>query len=278
MIYQPTLRAALTLVFAFVGYALATHGAARAEAEFCGAQVRILTPVSTPASPTAVYAFALRALTERSVQGEIVADTDRGWFTWTFPKTKLALLPDHLNVRGIEIDGKDYRSDPLYVSFPSGTVVKNAWVEHVQTFGETVLGWDALGQTTCEVPDFGDVDPRGPLIAPASPPAATAIVAAQPTDPRLTVTCDKPFAPTGVSNVPRLEIPQDFSGPTNGASIVELLIKPDGSVLDAWLLGSSGNTRWDNEARIAAHNATYTAATSYCMPVNTTYYFKASFH
>ncbi|HVA28057.1 MAG TPA: hypothetical protein VNF68_07740 [Candidatus Baltobacteraceae bacterium] len=93
-------RAAYALAF-FAALLLAPLHA-RAEAEFCGAQVRQLTPVSMPSgSTTAVYGFALRALSARSVQGWIVADTDHGWFSWSFPKTTLNFVPDHLNVRGL---------------------------------------------------------------------------------------------------------------------------------------------------------------------------------
>ncbi len=271
-----SIRTVFALAF-FAALALAPLQA-RAEAEFCGAQVRQLTPVTMPSGSTAaVYGFALRALSDRSVQGWIVADTDHGWFSWAFPKTKLNFVPDHLNVRGIQVNGKDFESDTLYVAFPAGTRVKHAWVEHVQTFGETVFGWDKLGQTTCEVPDLADVDPRGPLTLPRTPPVPSAIITAIATDPRFSATCATPFTKTGVADVPSLEVPQDFSGPMKATTVVEVLVKGDGSVLDAWLLGSSGNTRGDNEARIAAHDAKYTPSTAYCAPAETTYYFTASF-
>jgi hypothetical protein len=70
---------------------LALPNVARADVETCGAHLLPLTEVLQAANPSVMtYAYVLRADSPRSASGQIVADTDHGWFSWTFPMTPLA--------------------------------------------------------------------------------------------------------------------------------------------------------------------------------------------
>jgi hypothetical protein len=258
-------------------FALLTAGhprVARADVETCGAHLLPMVALSPqPAGAATTYAFVLRADTPRSVQGQIVADTSSGWFAWNFPMTQMTLQPSQMLVRGwYAMTGKSYETQALYVSFPTGTVVRHAWVEHAQTSGETVFGLDARGNATCSVPDFGDDDPYQ---APPVPPTLTtgsSVVAAKPTDARFTPTCEAPFAKSDFSDVPRMEPPQEFSGVMHGTTVVAIAIDNTGKVLDSWPLSSSGNIKWDMTATIALRGAKYRPPVTYCLPVAATLY------
>jgi len=258
----------------FVTLGLGHPITARADVETCGAHLRPLVEVSPqPGSVAATYAYVLRADTERSVEGEIVADTDHGWFSWNFPRIWLTLQPSKMTIRAwYSLTGRDYESAPLYVTFPAGTVVHRAWVEHAQTSGEKDFGLDARGNATCAVDDFGDPSPYDPPAA-SAPTAGTSIIAAAPTDPRFTPACDHPFVKSAFSNVPRLQPPQEMSGAMSGSAVIAVAITSAGKVLDAWPISTSGNIKWDMAATIALRDATYTPPISYCIPVATTMYF-----
>ena len=262
--------AGATLFILALGHPLA----ARADVETCGAHLRPLVQVSPqPGSTASTYAFVLRADTERAVKGEIVADTDHGWFSWSFPMIWLTLQPSKMTIReSYSMTGKDYESVPLYVSFPPGTVVHHAWVEHAQTSGEHAFGFDALGDASCTVDNFGDPSPYDPPVATPVPTTAT-VIAAEPTDPRFTPTCDHPFAKSTFSDVPSVQRPQEFSGAMSGAAVVAVAITSAGKVLDTWPISTSGNFKWDMAATIALRDAKYTPPISYCIPVATTIYF-----
>jgi hypothetical protein len=267
--------AALASVFVL---AILSHPrAARADVETCGAHLRPLVGLTQqPNANAATYAYVLRADTGRSVQGQIVADTDHGWFEWAFPTIPLTQRPVTVHVRGIEMNGKDYESDPLYVAFPPGTVVKHAWVEQAKTTGETFFGWDARGSANCSLPDFGDSDPRGVPDVPPSLSNGASVVTALTTDARLAADCEQPFIHSTVMSIPRIE-QSDFSGPTYGVGVFAVAIDNTGAVLDAWTFGSSGNPRWDTAASAALRLAKFQPPVSYCVPVAATIYVVESF-
>jgi hypothetical protein len=270
-------RRAAVILFALATLILGHPGAARADVETCGAHLRPLVGlVQQPNANAATYAYVLRADTGRSVQGQIVADTDHGWFEWAFPLTVLTQRPVSVHVRGIEMTGKDYESDPLYVAFPSGTIVKRAWVEQARTTGETFFGWDARGSASCSLPDFGDSDPRGVPDVPSSLPNGASVATAMTTDALLVADCAQPFAAATVVSVPRIE-QSDVSGPTYGIGVFAVTIDNTGAVVDAWTFGSTGNPRWDTAASAALRQAKFKPPLSYCRPVAATIFVVESF-
>lgn len=268
-----TISSALALAFLY------PPGTARADVETCGAHLLPMVALSSqPASTSSTYAFVLRADTARSAQGQVVADTSNGWFIWSFPMTPLTLQPSEMLIRGwYAVSGKSYETKPLFVSFPAGTVVHRAWVEHAQTSGETVFGLDARGNASCAVTNFGDDDPyRAPTVA-AEVPTGSIVAAAQPTDARFTLSCATPFAKSGFSDVPRMEPPQESSGSMKGTAVVAVAIDNTGKVLDTWPISSSGNVKWDMTATIGLRDAKYQPPISYCLPVATTLYMVMSY-
>lgn len=251
---------------------------ARADVETCGAHLRPLVGLTQqPNSSATTYAYVLRADTGRSVEGKVVADTDHGWFEWEFPMSALSQKPIAVHVRGIEMNGRDYESDPLYVTFPPETVVKHAWVEQAKTQGETVFDWDARGWLNCSLPDFGDADIRGVPEIPPSLPSGASATTAKVTDARLDAECEQPFIHADVVSMPRLGEHGDSSGPTSGVGVYAIAIDDKGAVLDAWTVGSSGNPRWDTAASTALRLAKFAPPVSYCLPVAATIYMVESF-
>ena len=254
--------------------AISCRATARAATELCGAHLRPMVAVpSTNVAAPQLYGYVLQALSPRSAEGGIVADTDHGWFEWSFPSTALVAHPDHMNINGVEADGRDYESTPLYVAFPAGTVVRHAWVERAQSHGDAMFDFDKRGMAHCLVPDFADSDVHGPVVLPA-PPATIAAMAtpAKPTDARFDKTCDHPFTKATVSNVPRIEPPVEMSGPATSVTISIVAVSAESKVLDVWTVGSSGDHGGDIAVQSALHFAKYQAPISYCVHVDTLLY------
>jgi hypothetical protein len=252
---------------------------AQAATELCGAHLRpmVAVPSTDPQAPQ-VYSYVLQALSQRSTEGGIVADTDHGWFEWAFANTPLVAHADRMNISGVVADGKDYESAPLYVAFPAGTIVRHAWVERAQTRGEGMFDYDTRGMQHCFVPELAAADVHAPIASPSpAPDLAARATVATPTVARFDPQCSEPFTTAWVSRIPRVNRPDDYSGPNYAATISIVAISSESKVLDVWTVGSSGNQRYDIAVRNALLSAKYRAPLSYCMTVDTLLYVVEAF-
>lgn len=245
---------------------------ANAAVETCGAHLRALVAMPSAPGEPAMFGYLLRADTARSVEGAIIADTSTGWYAWLFPITPLAPHPDTLTPGGgLTLNGSDFESKPLFVSFPPGTTIAHAWVTSAKTLGETFFGFDARGTESCPIPDFEPRDQaRGLPALPKAVPSGETVVAAKPTDDPFTLKCARPFAGLEMGDVPPPSV-NIYSGP-RVQTIAALAVDDKGRVLDDWLIGASGNVAWDRDVLARLRVVKYTAPVSYCRPVPTIIY------
>ncbi len=65
--------------------------------------------------------------------------------------------------------------------------------------------------------------------------------------------------------------------PSIAVTLVEVAIKPDGTLWDEWVWGPSGVPELDQESMKAARLSTYTGARAYCQAVPSVYFFRVMF-
>ena len=184
--------------------------------------------------------------------------------------------------------GITFAASPLLsVAFPQSVQVRHAWVVKAKSTGDTVFGWDASGETNCDVTDFSSpfpsnvtaqqlARPRGQVAA-TPPPAATALPTAAPVS---SSACDRPFvaATTIVAQTPDYPGAVAERGFRGRATVVlKVAIDEGGKPTDAWVVESSGYKEFDETAITAALHSSYRPAVAYCRNVKGYYYFTADF-
>ena len=149
----------------------------------------------------------------------MVADTDRGWFTWSqsaVALTRATYTSTHATFRTRWVVAD---SPQMVVQFPEPVSVRHAWVTTAQTHGEANFNWDSFGEVACDPPPFGapagakelgstnrDQAAGDPTPAPAPPSAIAA-----PTSPPFPIpTCDHPFVAATVTKVVQPDYPQSM--------------------------------------------------------------------
>ena len=266
---------------------------ARAATELCPAEVTKLRPIGASLGmPAAAYAYDFTALTPRSVDATIVADTNDGWYSWSVTGVSVPLAHHVVSYgKALSFAYDMAESAPLAVAFPSPVMVRHAWVTTAKTSGESALGWDAKGQVSCDVPAFRTAsDAIEPTPPPNVPPSAAATPSPLPSPltaparaahapaPFDSTLCAQPFGLARPVQAAMLEEPNaSFSRSTPGSAEIAVAIDKDGNLLDAWVLGSSGNFSFDRAALRAAKASTYSGAMSYCMAVKSLNIFRAQF-
>ena len=271
------------LTFALVA---ACAASARSATEFCPAQLIGPYAPSGTGSATA-YGYRLRALSQRTVEGTIVAETERGWFSWVQAPVALVRTTYLRTTPTYRIRYPVAESPGLSVVFPEAVDVRRAWLSVGKTQGETVFGWDSHGTIECSPADFAAYDRRsdfmkrdpqpGDPTPAAAPPPATATPAAAPVP---AAACARPFTAAVVVHAASPVFPDVVknAGFSQAAvSVVYVAIDSDGKLVDAWTFMPSGYPALDASAIAAARASTYTAPVSYCRPVSGTYLFEAEF-
>jgi hypothetical protein len=257
---------------------------ARAATEFCPAT--LTGPYNKP-NDVNVHYYRLRAFTPRAVEGTIIADTNRGWFTWTQQWVSLTRMTFTTISPGITYRSVMAESPELSVAFPAPVEIARAWVVAAETHGDTALGWDARGRASCEPPDSSPTSPADhsiqnrtpaaddPTPAPA-PPLALAAPAKAPFPP---ANCDHPFTSGRVENAVVPQFPAGFGDPAfhGVTTILFVAVNSSGELVDAWVDVSSGYPALDVAAIEAAARSTYAAPIVYCRAVSGTYLFRADF-
>jgi len=205
------------------------------------------------------------------VDATIIADTSRGWFTWSVTGVALAGV-NRIDAAGTwPVPYKAWASRDLTVAIPGGAIVTHAWVTNARATGETTFNWDAKGSIACDVPGFEATPSPAPLAAPlasiASLPAETAVakMTAAPFD---ITSCEKPFVAAAPLSGPPLN-PAALGGANQGlaaeAAVIDVALDGAGNILNAWVEGST-HSAFDKLAMSGALQSKYQGAVSYCRP------------
>jgi len=285
MSYRPTLRAALTLAFALIGYVLATHGTARALSEFCPASSGGFYRIGDASS--SLYSFVVDAEGPRTVSGTIVVKTDTGWFNVPFAQATMIERDEQWRDEFVSYSRRSFGSAPLYVRFPQPEHIIDSFVLEATASGDPYFGWDSKGDVQCSAPaGFGIVNtlPRAEaahLLNPRTdvhdPPPANAIVptASISSIPGST-DCQTPFAQAAVTKPVSPNYPLGYNITTE--VLVEVLVDASGALADSWVFKPSGYTYFDQAALESARKSTYQAGTAFCKPAPGKYIFRAKFN
>jgi len=255
-----------TIAFATATMTLVCGAAAQARTEYCPANLwyRPAIPAADDGrSSGLVYGFFAGA-PRTLVSVKIVADTDGGWFTW-----------DDSGVRLTERTNHEAESTRRVATFGKPVFVRHAWVVEARTSGDSLYGWDAIGDAACGIPSFGKAayySARTAQVAQGFPTqAATPIAAPYTTD------CQHPFQEATVKHAIQPVFPQGVPGGIIYESEIEVQIGDADNVLNAWVYKSSGNRNIDRSALAAAAASTYASAVAYCQKANGDYLFRALF-
>jgi hypothetical protein len=251
---------------------------ARAVSEACPATL-FFWPQRDAPSAVSTYDYELTALTERSVDATMLADTDRGWYEWSVTQVPIPRRTFAAAGPDFKYTYKSAESVVLSVQFPTNLVVRHAWVTRAEATGESVLGWDAKGSYRCDVPDLTNKDrkpaaieihrPENPTLPPAGPPVV-ATAAAAPFPP---ATCKSPFSSASVPRVVNPHFPDALVSilAQPAETTLYVAIDENGKLVDTWVLAGSGYPAIDAEAQNAARLSRYDPATSYCRQVGGVY-------
>ncbi len=266
----------LTLA-ALLAALVATNGKGIAATEFCPAEVDLVSPVGERMGNLALtYVYELRALTARSVSAAIIADTDKGWFTWSVSGVELKPIA---RVQGDGLDDWSFlptASSPLGVTFPQAVTLRRAWAFAASTTGDETMGWDKRRTVSCEVSPFESasvtLSTPGPVVTPSplpSPKAPMAIALAD-SPPFSIEKCKTPFKQADPTEIIWPNRSRDF--PDIGDqqivwAVVLVALDSNGHLLDSWLLESTGYAPVDLALLRSARRADYSGAISYCRHV-----------
>jgi hypothetical protein len=103
----------------------ACHTSAEAATEFCPAK---LTRLDKTGGDGKAYGYYLQALTSRTVQGTIIADTDAGWFTWVQQPVRLTRTTYTRIAPSTQFSYHIAESPEMTVVFPRPVTIRQAWV------------------------------------------------------------------------------------------------------------------------------------------------------
>lgn len=284
------------MVFAIAGFGASTSADAAREA--CVAAVTI-GAVSMPAAdhdqpigPARLFAFQLSAGKDRIVSGNLVLDTDRGWFVAPFSRSHIAAVQRRFTWSYGDFTKTSWESNVMYVDAGAPVSVKHYFLDALTTPDIT-----APHATRCyntygvKVPSL-----RQPQVAPprtvdalprmldradltASPTAGTATIAAKPSPPLASAACADPFlnARGFDFHYPAYPMRAPDMGIVHGTTLVDVYIDENGAPRDAWIDRSSGLFEFDASTLQAAQQTSYKPAIAYCIPIPTVYIFRADF-
>jgi TonB family protein len=181
------------------------------------------------------------------VNGDVLVDTNRGWFSVPLRSVKIA-----------KIDG-GFGSPTLYARFTLPLRIVNSWLAHA-------------GKAQCYPPPML---PSGDRAWPYTPEKNSSIIDATIAQPYGRSDCAQPFAPARVLNV---VVPDfDRSAATfPGTTVIDVTVGVDGKPQDATIAEGSRTPAFDDAARDAALKSTYAPAVAYCLPTIAKYIYKAT--
>ena len=231
------MRTAALLTVVVLGF-FAGARPAQAMVESCPARLSALQAAgNTPSS--SIYTYSLGALSQRTLDATMIADTDRGWFSWSVAGVPLVRVERTDTAGTWPIRYQAWSTDALAVALPAGAAVKHAGVTSARGTHESTFNWDVKGTVACEAPAFDATPSPAP---PAAPPpaavvaaAAAAVPAAAPFDPP---SCPTPFVAAAIVSGPALNAAALGSfneGLAAEAAVIDVAIDGSGAILDAWI-------------------------------------------
>ena len=222
--------------------------------------------------PAKTYGLELRASSPREAAATLAFDTSEGWYEVKLPRTPLT------PASRTEFTGEGQRwqmavdaSKPVYVTFPSPVKIDNVLVTHAQAWNDA-FGWQDRGEVTCplvagtfEMNLPNERWSRPELSVLAEPPGGAPLLNAVARTPLEPASCRNPYVDATRTRRAEPQYP-DFAQATNagGTIAIQVALNTDGSVDDAWIVGSSGNQQLDQAALQAASSSAYSGATEYC--------------
>ena len=290
-------RVLLAAVIA-AAFFLVLHRPASAMAEFCPAQLNYerVGPDSAKDQPGALFGFDLSALGPRTItSAKLAFDTSAGWYTVDVPGLPISEKDRHYSSATVSFVRHDWVSPKLYVRFPQAVQVNHAWVYNAQALNDGPFGWQAQGDVICDPPAaaspeqaqrFPNVVRRFYKLADADsdglsepPSAKTVTLAATASKALESANCTDPFREATVKKQVVPQYPDILRGSGAGRATVsvEVAIKSDGTLADAWVWGPSGRQAFDDSALRAAKISTYAGARAYCSAVPGRYFFRVTF-
>lgn len=259
-------RLLFTLAFVFLSGA-----AAQAATEVCGAEPRMVVPISDN-----TYGYVLTGEAARTVTGHLdiyTGSTDG--YQIPFQDVKL-VRTEHQFYRP---DGApylkyvDYESPPLFFQLPKAAPVLDVWVDD--------SGFEGHPHAGCEISPFdleyaktdflnavkqtggvteADVRAAAPAVAPAVLPRGM---------PGSEAKCGRRFVPSRVNQAYYVPYPEEmrtsYEGPID--ILTKVLVDSDGSVIDAWIFGGSPFAPFNRAGLRAAEKSTYLPAEFLCHKV-----------
>jgi hypothetical protein len=261
----------LWLAAGFVSALLLTDAKAAAMVEPCPAHASVLQP-SAKAPGATVFAYTLGALSKRTVDATMIADTNRGWFAWSVAGVPLESVTRTDTAGTFPVKYEAWVSKELSVAIPGDVTVNHAWVTSGSATGDSTFNWGARGTHACDVPGFDA--PPSPAPAPPPPLASVAALAADMPVAKATAapfeigTCEKPFVPAAIVSGPPLNA-SALGGQNEGlaaeAAVIDVALDGGGNIVDAWIEAST-HSAFDKLAMGGALHTTYRGAVSYCRP------------
>jgi hypothetical protein len=242
-----------------------TCGAARAKMEFCpaGLQYRPAIP-ATSDGRSAGLVFGLWSDSPRTiVTAKIVAETDGGWYAW-----------DVSNLLLVEGANGVAESPRTVAVFDKPVFVRHIWIVEARTSGDTLYGWDAVGEASCGIPSFSHPSYASQK---AQDPSGLPHLTASPVAPLYAANCPHPFSEAIVTHPVQPIFPPLAPKGLYYTSQIEVAIGDSDNLLDAWVYKSSGNRAIDASALAAARASSYQSAVSYCQKADGYYLFRADF-
>lgn len=291
-------RVLLAAVIA-AAFFLVLHRPASAMAEFCPAQLNYerVGPDSAKDQPGALFGFNLSALGPRTItSAKLAFDTSAGWYTLDVPAMTLVEKDRHYSAPWVTFIRHDYVSPVLYVRFPQSLSIRHAWVYTAAASNDGAFGWQAQGTVMCDPPAAASpnevkrlvpgherhpyvLDPKDEDGLSNAPSRLSLILAASPSKALESSNCAVPFRYATVKRQVTPEYPDSARGAISGESMtsVEVAIRADGSLADAWVWGPSGFTPLDDASVLAARDSTYEGGRAYCKAVPGGYFFRVMF-
>jgi hypothetical protein len=285
------LVAVLSVLIACATTTAAARSAAAGPVEFCPAQMRASNRLE--ANGKSVYSFDVHADSARTVSGEILADTNAGWFAFQFPAVELSADGGRYKSDYVEFSRDDFVSKELFVAFPANvTTINGWWVDKAQATGDG-MGWERKGTVTCLPPagtgaglqPIRNVTAAGTDVTRTTPepndlkkmPGGNDVVYAVTPAKGLETACASPGSNATVTSPRQPNWPVGWKIRAPMKTLVEVAVSPEGIVKGTWVYQPSGTSAFDSEALIAAQGSTYAGGSAYCSPAPGLYLFSAVF-
>lgn len=263
--------------------AAALTAPAGAATEFCAASAFKVLPIHTPAAADGmdtVFGYQLRAETERTIGGMLNIYAGGDLYEVQFSNVHLTMKKQTIPGDGLTNDFSYpiFASNPLYFRFATPKKVDAIWVSAASTpdlkpveCPTMPVAPAMLVKPGLEKSEMTDADIRsGVSLHPAPALIQSHIDAGSCSTVFKDATMTKGVTPEYPDSARMMNL-----GPVT--VFVKLALDSSGKVMNAWIVGSSGEPSIDFATLRAAQLSQYAPATFLCLPIPGTYRFRANF-